>query len=105
MIVNEHVHSTCTLGGEGEREQAQSFELGSGSFAREKYVFLQFAGPNTGAVKRGRHVGQAAIVKEAMGGASQRGEFSIQSVSSNDLNPVCMRQAHTLRWFSTTMKR
>jgi hypothetical protein len=45
------------------------FELGSGSFMREKFVFLQYAGPQTGAVKRGRHVGQAAIVKEAMGGA------------------------------------
>lgn len=45
------------------------FELGSGSFMREKFVFLQYAGPNAGAVKRGRHVGQAAMVKEAMGGA------------------------------------
>jgi hypothetical protein len=45
------------------------FELGSGSFMREKFVFIQYAGPNTGAVKRGRHVGQAAMVKEAMGGA------------------------------------
>jgi len=45
------------------------FDLGSGSFMREKFVFVQYAGPNAGAVKRGRHVGQAAMVKEAMGGA------------------------------------
>ena len=62
------------------------FELGSGSFMREKYVFMQYAGPSTGAVKRGRHVGQAAIVKEAMGGAHasmvfyDREEMTVETV-------------------------
>jgi hypothetical protein len=41
-----------------------------------RYVFVQYAGPAAPAVRRGRHVGQASFVKEAMGGAHATMVFS-----------------------------
>ena len=39
------------------------------TFGREKFLFVQFTGPRASVVKRGRHVSQARLVEEAMGGA------------------------------------
>lgn len=70
------------------------FDVGSGTFMREKYVFIQYAGPRTSPVKRGRHVGQSSFVKEAMGGAhatmvvSDQADLTVDAVLSRLLSVI-----------------
>jgi hypothetical protein len=61
------------------------FTFGSGTFKRDKFIFVHFNGPNVAAVKRGRCSAQRAHVAEALGPFHADLEVSSAAECATDL--------------------